>query len=313
MRLLTAAALVLGATPVLGDVLNPGIVDGRARVLIHLDMLALTETTLFKLAYEELAVDIDAALLEFEEETGLDPLRDLRSVTVYSNDIEKDHWVALLRANERLDAAFERLQRKPGYAEVTHGARTLHSITEGDQQWFGYLYDSRPAGERLFVISEGVDALVAAIDVIEGKRENLAQVEQAAVESAPRPGATLFVSADRGLGSFGDFAPSSEVSQLVTGVLFECGEAEEVLFARLRLTAASEKDARDIRDIIQGGLAIASLIAGRAEGAEVLDEFVRALEVEQERKVVTVDFEYSSRRLWNGLEDLGELVGIDRR
>ncbi len=312
MRLFTTAALLLCATPTSADVLEPALVDARARVLVHVDVAALTRTRLFDLLADDPDVDVADALSEFEEEIGLDPLHDVRSLTVYSNDVEKEHWVALLRTNENLDAAVARLEGRRGYVQTRTGDKTIHSLHEDGQEWHGHMYRSEQGGERLFVITESIEVLVEAIRVVDGERQNLLRAEEPGVQHAPSPGAVLFVSADRGLGDLGDFA-TSEVSRLVRGVLFECGESEGTLFANLRLTAATEKDAKDIHDVIQGGLAMASLIAGREDETRVIDDLVDALDVRREGTAVIFAFRYSSQALYDGLVGLRDLTEREYR
>lgn len=309
MRFLSSsAALLLCAGPLTADALEPSLVDARARVLIHVDVAALGRTTLFRLLWEDPELGIEESLRDFEGEIGLDPMRDVLSLTVYSIDAG-EHWIALLRTTEALDSALEGLRGRPGYAESEVGAKTIHSLREDGQEWHGHLYRSSAGGERLFVVSEDVPALIEAVRVVDGEVESLDEAPDAAglaVHAAPSPGAVLFVHADRGLGELGDFVPTAEVSRLVEGVSFECGEVEGQLFATLRLTAATAQDARDVHDVIQGGLAFASLISGRSDGTAVIGELVRALAVRCDGFTVTFDFRYSAAALYEGLTGLRE-------
>jgi hypothetical protein len=303
-------ALVLSATPLFADLLEPANVDARAKVLIHLDVQALAKTRLFRLLREDPDLGIERALGDFEEEVGLDLLADVRSATVYLNDVE-GHWVALLRTGERIDAALAALAERPGYSASVVDGRTVHALREHGNEWFGLLYRAETGGERLFVITEDVGALVAAIEVVDGKRPSLgsAAADADVVEHVPQPGSVLFVSADRGLGDLGDFRPSAEISRLVTGVRFDCGESDDTLFANLSLDAATERDAKDVHDVIQGGLAFTSLISGRADETRVLGDLVDALDVRRERTVVTFAFRYSSQALYDGFVSLKGLEG----
>jgi hypothetical protein len=304
MRLLpSAAALLLFGAPSTADVLAPELVDADARVLIHVDVAALSGTTLFRLLAANADTGFEEALDEFEGEVGLDPLRDVRSVTVYSNDADA-HWVALLRTTEKLDQALEALRERPGYAQREVDGKTVHALEEDGSTWYGHLYRSPAGAERLFVITEDEAALVEAVRVVDGKVANVGSAAEPAVATAPSPGAVLFVSADRGLGELGDFHPSAEVSKLVKSVLFECGEAGGELFASLRLTAAGDKEAREIHDVIQGGLALASLLSGRSDETNALGDMIDALDVRRRDAAVTFEFRYSAQAFYDGLVGL---------
>jgi hypothetical protein len=309
LRLRVPALLLLLATPALADRLDASVVDARARVLIHLDVEALKATTLFGLARAGAAEEIDAALADFAAETGLNPLEDVRGATVYALDVSDGRWIALLHTNARLDAALEQLRKQPGYSESQVGDKTILALTNGSERWYGHLFRAKGGEQRLFALSESSEALVEAIGVVDGARPSLGEGAEPLVASTPSAGAVLFVSAATDLSALAGLTPSAEVSRLVRGVLFECGETDGTFFSLVRLSTGTHDDAEKVHQVIQGGLALASLIAGRSEETRALGELADALEVERTGTVVTLVFRYASRELYQRVSGALEAQG----
>ena len=66
-------------------------------------------------------------------------------------------------------------------------------------------------------------------------------------------------------------------------------------------------DAQKVDQVIQGGLALASLIAGRSEETRALGELAESLQVERTGTVVTLVFRYASRELYERLSGAMEV------
>lgn len=299
------------AAPALADRLDPTVVDARARVLVHLDVEALKATTLFDLVHAGAAEEMNAALADFAAETGLNPLQDVRSATVYATDVAEGRWIALLHTNDRLDAALAELKKQPSYSESKVGDKTILALANGGERWYGHLFRAQEGEERLFALAEDQDVLLEAIAVVDGARPSLDEEAQPFVASKPTPGAVLYVSAATDLSELASFDPAAQVSRLVRGVLVECGETDGTFFSLVRLSTGSHDDAQKVEQVIQGGLALASLIGKDSEEARALGELVGALQVERTGTVVTLAFRYASRDLYERLSGAMEAGGLD--
>jgi hypothetical protein len=310
MLIRATPVLLLLAAPALADRLDPGVVDARARVLVHLDVQALKATTIFQLLREDKAEEIDAAVADFAAETGLNPLEDLRGVTIYALDVSQDRWIALLHTTDRVDAALQELRSQPGYSETQAGDKTIHSFANAHDRWYGHLFRAREGEQRLFALAEDSAALLEAVGVVDGERPGLDDAGEALVASQPSPGTVLFVSAATDLRELADFDPAAELSRLVRGVVFECGESERTFFALARLSSGTPDDALKIQRVIDGGLALASIIAEKTEEAQGLAELVSALDVQRTGTVVTLAFRHGARELYEKLSALADQSGI---
>src|SRR5262245_35690747 len=308
--------LALGAlaAPATADRLDPAVVDARARAVVHVDVQALKATEFFRLLRAEAGEKLDAAMADFAAQTGLNPLEDLRGVTAYALDVSEDRWVALLHTTARIDAALEELRKRPGYSETRIGEKTIHSFADGDEHWYGHLFRAREGEERLFALADDSNALLEAIGVVEGARPGLDDTAEPLVASQPTQGAVLFVSAATDLSDLVGFDPDGQVARLLRGVLVECCETQGTFYTLVRLSTGSHDDALKVEQVIQGGLALASLIAGRADEAQKLTDYINALEVDRQGTVVTLTFRYASKELFAGLRGiLDEVQVIEQR
>jgi hypothetical protein len=316
LPLRVTSVLLALAAPLLADRLDPALVDARARVLVHLDVQALKATELYRLLRSDVGEKMDEALEDFEAETGLNPLQDLRGVTIYATDVSQDRWIALLHTTARIDGALQELRKQPGYSESRVGDKTIHSFANDHERWFGHLFVGQGGEERLFALAEDSGALVEAIGVVDGARPGLDDAGEPFVASQPGQGAVLFVSAATDLRELADFDPSAELSRLVRGVLFECGESQGRFYSSLRLTTGTPDDALKIQQVIDGGLALASLVLTRTEETSGLKELLSALDVQRTGTVVTLGFRYSAQELYDGLRAFAlenGMEGLERR
>ena len=95
-----------------------------------------------------------AELEEVEERFGLNPLTDLRAITLYKVEQEEDPTVVLLSTSAKVDAALERLRDERGYQRQSEGKIELHTWKErnqDDEMVFAYLHGS--GDERVVVLA----------------------------------------------------------------------------------------------------------------------------------------------------------------
>ena len=303
---LSLSALLALAGQAQADGLNASLVDARAKLLIHIDVEQLIETEMFKLLSKDPEAEMGDFVEEFQSETGLDPTADVRSITVYGNSANEKDWVALIRTSGNLDSAMQKLSQKEGYSKVEVGGRMLHSLKDGRETWYGYVYNAEQGDDRLFVVSENQQSVLGAIDVVSGKQANLVQAREPAVSAQPGPGSVLFVSAGIGLDGLSDFEATAKMAKLVQGVTFDCGEDQGVLFATLQLQASQHDDAQKLYQVIQGGIALLSLASGSDEELGFVTELVNSLDIQLTNTRVTLSFRHASASLYEGLRSLDD-------
>src|SRR5262245_1963783 len=88
--------------------------------VVHIDVEGLKATQLWKHVSEkskDLHFDIDE-LDEVRDELGIDPLTDVRAVTLYKIESEEDPTVVLFSSTPKIDEAVAKHQKEHGYKRI---------------------------------------------------------------------------------------------------------------------------------------------------------------------------------------------------
>ena len=310
MKALTTAAplflLPALSLTVAADELERGWIDPDAQVVVHFDWEGLQATQLWKevLASEGSNVNLDD-LDEFVQEFGLDPVKDVRAVTMYSLNLDEsteDDAVLLFSTTKALDGALERLSYEPGYSTARHEGLDLHVFHEDDSEdtMTGYVHAT--GDQRVLVVAGDAARVVRAARIVRGESPSHAKAEVPRIQLQPQKGSFLYVAAG-GLSGLDGFAPTSEVFSLTRGMTLDVGEQAGSLTAHMRAVTGSPEDATNVADVLRGLKAMASLLAG--ESPE-LAEFARAVTVESRGSEVFLDFRFPLMDLIDHLETLEE-------
>jgi len=268
--------------------------------VLHLDLEGLMRTELWRMVQEsadgEFKIDdIDAELGDFRTRFGIDPLTDVKAVTLYKFKSEEDPTVCLISTTSKIDLALTVAQKEPSYAKVSARGIELHTWRHEDdgqdETMCAYLHVLKN-GERLVVLSSNKDCALRAARVLRGEQPN--QTSGAAVlEVNPNPGSFLYFAAAN-LAQLDEFSPASEVFGLAQGIQVDLGEAGGFLNAHMSVLTDSPENARNISDVAQGLIALGSL-AGSELGPVL--ELLRALRINISGSLVRVDFSFGVRRL----------------
>lgn len=265
-----AVSAVLAA-PARADALDKNRIPADARWFAHLDLEALARSELYKALAEHGELDLKHELDDLHdvgfEELGIDPLRDLKSVSVFSVGATGEQTVVLLAGNEKIDGALEHLKQQPAYRTDSFEGHTLHAWGDEHSSWFAAVLRKEGTNERLVVQSDDKASLKRAFDVLEGRAPSLATAAKdptttAARRATPAPGSILFAVATTRLSELAEIEAASNVARLAEDLVLDVGEAKNELFATLAIDAKDAKEARQIQQVMQGAVALLSLAAG---------------------------------------------------
>jgi hypothetical protein len=305
MNALLLSLPLVFASGSIGDQLRKDRLPADVDFVMHLDLEGLKSTGLWKLAQEgkDFHAELDE-LKEVEERFGMNPLTDVRAITLYKVQEEEDPTVVLLSTSAKVDAALARLRGEAGYKRLSEGKIELHTWKErnqDDENVFAYLHGS--GGERVVVLASKRESALHAARVLRGEDISLAS-SGTGLTVAPAAGSFLYVSA-ADLSSLDDFAPASHVLGLAQGLQFDVGEAGGLLQAHVGLAAADADKAFHLSNTVNGLISLAYL-AGQELG-EVI-ELLSGLKVRAQGAKVTMDFEFELARL---VEILRALEGAE--
>ena len=303
-----AIALLSLAVPATAGELNPDHVAAEARWLVHIDVQAAARSTfrsqLEQLIGDEIELDEIEELGAFPNIAGLKPWEDIRSLTFYSASPSPEDAVALVHTSPAVETALGDLRGMPGYRSIKATGGTLHAWEDDHEAWFAYVHY---VGEddRLVFFSDDEQRLLASLDVVLGKRPSLADSSDKAIHALPRKGSIVFVAMTMIEGMDG-WVPhdASAVVQLVHGFSFDIGERGGNVEANLTIETREPEDATNVGQILQGIVALGSLVGNEAPGHEPLQRLVQSVSFQTAGNRVSLDFSYPTRDLVDLLHDL---------
>lgn len=218
--------------------------------------------------------EIDADLDEVRQELGIDPLQDLRAVTVYGRgEPDEKDAVVLVTASPAADAVLEHLQQSDDYHRVDAEGLTLHVF---EDEAYAYVRDT--GGGRLFVVSGDPQRVAGAVRVLDGQERNLLQSSTPALTGTPRPGSFLFVEfAD--LAALDDIDFDSYTMENAHGLVVEAGQSAGHLFVDASVDTGDLTQAQNLAQVIQGAKALVSL-AGGDDVPPAARELIQSIQVQ---------------------------------
>jgi hypothetical protein len=306
-----AALLVaaLGGAALAGP-LRTSHVAGEAEWILHVDVEALNESTLGEFLLDH-ADDLE--INDIEEELGLDPTKDLFSVTVYgTGDPEEEAPVVILEMSSAVDELIEKLQEEEGYERLEVGGYRLHRWEQDGEIAIAHVRRADD-GRRLVVMSEEPGDIVEAMEVIDGERTSLARRlrrddDLPIARNLPRSGSLVFMYAAGMPWLANGDDPASQIVQRSDRMRFELRERGGEATADLTISARSESDAGNIGDVLRGLMALGELISGQDEEMDDVAEALAAISISDDGNDITITLRCDTDELQDSLEELIEHV-----
>lgn len=264
--------------------LNKRWVAPDAAWVVHIDVEAVRGSTLWSFVNEHKAgagIDL-SGLEEFKAQTGLDPFRDIKGVTVYGAAPGPEECVAVVETTAAVDGALEKLlEKERSLTKGNEGGYTIYTWTEGEQTKYGCVRPGAGPDDRIVLAAPAKERLLAAIRQIESPAEG----KSTALATMPRTGSMLYVSGT-GLGKLRD-PECSMILQKMEAVRVDVGEAGGDVYAELAVTTPTSEDATNMQQTAQGALALAQMCAAGEESMKPLMNAGKWVSFKSEEKVVT--------------------------
>jgi hypothetical protein len=301
MRIWAVSFAVLAGWAVMGQA---GPVDFKeipsdAKWVAHVDVDAMREGTLVGRAYDRVVREhpqIEDHFGAVERFSGMDPRRDLHSLTFYDTRLVPDKGVLIVRADVDKQRLLEKAEDAPGHKVTEHGEYQIHT----------WIHDEGKKRERnvsgtfftpgVLVFGSSVEDVKKAIDVLAGKKKSLADRESPLAAKVP-PG-TMFLA--RVVGLTGAKLPAkSPVLKKIEQVGVALGEHEGQGFLQASLVAENQQTAEEIRTVVEGVRAMVMLQHGEDPDAKAL---MKGLVLEVSDKEVSVRLQASVDHIWRAAE-----------
>ncbi len=259
--MMSAAMLTVCAGSAFAGPLVPERVLPDAKWVLHVDVEAIVNSNIGRMLLNgEMGAKIRAEVSEeMVREMGIDPLKDLRGVTIFGHSEEETQALVLFSATNAIDAPLARLfEIVPNYSAIREGERVVHTWRDEEETVYAYAAPGAAAGERVVLLSGNIDELRRGILRLE---VGGAEVAPALKGHTPAPGSFFFVSAEQVPGLIGDDNHASAFLRYAQSVVLDVGEHGNELRATARVTASGAEDATTMLHVVQGMMALGRMAA----------------------------------------------------
>lgn len=247
-------------------------VVGDAAWVAHVDWQALlasrTGASLLEMA--KLNPGLQQGLDEIRRQTGMDLLTDVRGATMFGTDANALHGVAVFDATVEPNRLIDIARKMEGYRQSRFGSLTIHQWTapEGERHGetiYGCVFD-----RQTVLLGDDAALMRRALDVLAGKAQSLSASKALSLLPASREGAILIAAANELKFPAKKGKRNPLVEKLsAAGILL--GEKDGVLYAEVSVTAKTEADGKQLREIVQGFAALFNLAKEQDENAHLRD------------------------------------------
>lgn len=283
------AVMVAGIT--YGGPLNKAEISANAKWVVHLDADKFLTSKIGKLLIDENAnADLKKGLDALRATIHFDPLKDVKSVTLYGDSFNKDGGVAVLKGSPNADAinAVEKIIiLSKTYEKISHGTKVIHKWIDEKKQKPSVLCFYSPG---VTVAGGDINQVKAAIDRLDGKKEGLKANTGLMV---PDSAGFLVASARKDEGKEGP--ANATVLKNAEWLAVSVKNLGENVDIEAKLGANSAENAKQIEQMVRGLAAFLALSAAQNEAAA---DIAKALSVNIDNCTIGVNFSYGAEPLY---------------
>ena len=240
------------------------LVPENAQWAIHIDMEKMMSTRLGQNLQDEDVHVWTWKRKHMHKTLRFDPIKDLKSVTVFWGESMGSEPVALIRGKFNRKHLLGLLEDEDSYRQTTYGKTTVHHWDDND---FGAFY-----GEDMIVYSESEKSLIAALDALTGKSKGVP-----VSKFVP----SRMMSKDVFITAFAADIPSlkkhdrSFILEKMESMNMTASERGDKLDIRLHLMTVAAKDAENMKHVIRGLMAMADLKLEEIESKTKISDVVQ--------------------------------------
>ena len=276
-----AGCWLLANTAVAGPLQLSNVMNDPVWV-VHLDLDAFRQTSIGK----QLLVELDKPeaqkkLEAFQTVFNLDPRKDLHGVTLYSATKSEPDGVALAYGNFDAERLLTLVQANQDYEATTHGTNKIHSWIDEkkkskdvNQRTFGAMH-----GSKVLILGQKENRIAEALDVLNGKQQNLSTNKTFAQLGAG--GSGVFLTGGARALEFPGNDPGATVLKQAKQMWLMARENQDNAELKLTLETASADTAKQLGDVCRGLVAVLGLQTDKPEAVKLA-------------KAIAVDHGYSN-------------------
>ncbi len=278
---ITMVLMLLASTSIAGPIKTTQVA-GDAKWVAHVDVEVLLKSGIakFLLTEAENKPDFVNKITDLRQDFGFELKRDVRGVTMYGKEIGSKSGVIVLDMTVDQQKVREWMTANKTHKETQYGSHTLHEWTnptkaepKDDETCgktsFGVFYDAKTV-----VVASSLKLLKGAIDVLDRKAKSLAVTK--GLPMLPKSVAgDFFVAAanDIEMPAMKD-KPQVAMFKDVTQLSLRAGENKKGTFAEIVAKVGNEKSAAQLKEVIQGFVALGQIMMADREDLSVLGDSI---------------------------------------
>ncbi len=310
-----AIAAILGFWGFLGSAglaqaepLNLKQVAADAKWAAHVDFDALRAASVAKKAHEQFKEkhpEAEQHLAMFQSVWKFNPCTDLHGVTIYGQQLKKETGVAIVCVKVDQATLLEKAKLAPEHRVSTYGKHELHTWTHAKGSKHQRSMTGTFYAPDVLVFGGSTDEVMAALDVLDGTKPNLAAKEPSLAGEIP-PGAVV-VAGVGGL-SEADLPCKSPVVKQIDLLVLAAGEDKGKVFFGAKATAKETETAQQLKTVVEGARAFAVMAHG--DDADVM-KVINAVKVSVNDKTVAVECRVPADDVWTCIQKVAKKIERD--
>jgi len=294
----TLWAIVAAASP-----FEPARIPANTKWVHHVDLEAMQASQAGQWMQKKWASHerVQEKIADLIDKTGMDPRKDLRSITIYDHRFKKHHGVMTIELthadSQKMLAALQ--EKHPRVRLSTYDGHRLYTWQKGSRDGepryiTGTIYDG-----NILILSNNHISVMNTIDVLAGKAPGLPKSSPLANAS---PTGTIWIAraiAMSGVDLPGDCPVLKQCDQLSLAA----GEEGDQLFMNCSLVANSDEVATNTINVVNGLRSLAMLRFGSDKS---LAHLMNGITAESENQLISLDWRGNGKDLLQLMQKIKE-------
>ncbi len=268
--------------------IQKSIIPADAKWVVHIDVKKFSATRLYELMMkDESTVKIRKKTARLFKLYRFDPLKDIANITIFGKGKDDEDAVVYVEANFDKEHLLSLLEAETEYQEISYGKYIIYKWGRDD---FGVF-----VLDNVILFSENEEAIKIALDVIDGKKENLSSSPMMKYVNEIPSDAFLMAVADNISSLVGKHDKAVMLKK--TGMAsFSIMEKKDDVALDLKFTTESSEDANNVEQMIKGLIAFANL---QLKEERDVQELLKSLHISIDGTKVQIGLSYPIEKLFN--------------